>query len=120
MLNEEHHHYHAIDSISKHNLFNPLGLSSMGYTPNCCFELDRIAPTEKDQVFRKCTVHGSVHDPGAHMLGGVCGHAGLFSDTHDLARLGTMMLNGEPTVATDTANQKLLRNGLQELTRILK
>lgn len=94
MLNEEHHHYHAIDSISKHNLFNPLGLSSMGYTPNCCFELDRIAPTEKDQVFRKCTVHGSVHDPGAHMLGGVCGHAGLFSDAHDLARLGTMMLNG--------------------------
>lgn len=94
MLNEEHNHYHAIDSISKHNLFEPLGLSSMGYTPNCCFQLSRIAPTEKDQIFRKCTVHGSVHDPGAHMLGGVCGHAGLFSDAHDLARLGTMLLNG--------------------------
>ena len=94
ILNEEHHHHHALDSISKHKLFQPLGLSSVGYTPNCCFDLSRIAPTEKDQIFRKCTVHGSVHDPGAHMLGGVCGHAGLFSDAHDLARLGTMLLNG--------------------------
>lgn len=94
MLNEELVHHNAIDSISSRNIFEPLGLSSTGYSPNCKFDLKRIAPTEKDQIFRKCTVHGTVHDPGAHMLGGVCGHAGLFSDAHDLARLGTMMLNG--------------------------
>jgi CubicO group peptidase (beta-lactamase class C family) len=49
-------------------------------------------PTEIDTVFRKQLIHGYVHDPGAAMLGGVSGHAGLFSNGLDLAILMQMML----------------------------
>ena len=83
----------AIDSMSRNQIYNPLGLYSMGFNPLDKFSLDQIAPTENDLVFRKCTVHGTVHDPGAHMLDGVCCHAGLFSDAYDLARIGYMLLN---------------------------
>ncbi|PLX23515.1 MAG: hypothetical protein C0597_00905, partial [Marinilabiliales bacterium] len=46
------------------------------------------------QVFRKQLLHGNVHDPGAAMLGGICGHAGLFSTANDLAKIMQMYLNG--------------------------
>ena len=59
----------------------------MGFHPLDRIPLGQIAPTEVDTVFRKTTVHGQVHDPGAAMLGGVAGHAGLFSNAYDLARL---------------------------------
>ena len=84
----------SIDSLANDWIYEPLGLHSMGFHPLEKFDLDQIAPTEIDDIFRKCTVHGTVHDPGAHMLDGVCGHAGLFSDAHDLARLGMLLLNG--------------------------
>ncbi|MBI4930279.1 MAG: serine hydrolase [Bacteroidetes bacterium] len=70
------------------NFYAPLGLSTMGYKPRERFSLNRIVPTEYDVKFRKQLVHGDVHDPAAAMLGGVAGHAGLFSDANDL---GVMM-----------------------------
>jgi len=76
--------------------YNPLGLSTMGYRPRERFGLDRIPPTEYDVKFRKQLIHGDVHDQGAAMLGGVGGHAGLFSDANDLAVLMQMyMQKGE-------------------------
>jgi beta-glucosidase-like glycosyl hydrolase/CubicO group peptidase (beta-lactamase class C family) len=71
-----------------------LGMSTAGYMPRERFSLDRIPPTEDDKVFRKQVIHGDVHDPGAAMLGGVGGHAGLFSNANDLAKLMQMYLNG--------------------------
>jgi CubicO group peptidase (beta-lactamase class C family) len=56
--------------------------------------LSRIAPTEIDTVFRKQHVHGYVHDENAFALGGVAGHAGLFSSARDLAAFAQMLLNG--------------------------
>jgi CubicO group peptidase (beta-lactamase class C family) len=56
--------------------------------------LDRIAPTEKEKYFRLQLIRGDVHDPGSAMFGGVAGHAGLFSDAYDLAKLYMMLLNG--------------------------
>ncbi len=53
----------------------------------------KIVPTENDTVFRKQTVHGYVHDPGAAILGGVCGHAGLFASANDVAKIGQLFLN---------------------------
>ena len=47
-----------------------------------------------DTLFRRCTVQGDVHDPGAAMLGGVCGHAGLFGNAYDVARLMYMLRMG--------------------------
>lgn len=70
------------------NFYSPLGLPTMGFRPRERFPLSRIVPTEYDVKFRKQLVHGDVHDPGAAMLGGVAGHAGLFSDANDL---GVMM-----------------------------
>ena len=51
-------------------------------------------PTEDESKFRQQLIRGDVHDPGAAMLGGIAGHAGLFSNVHDLAILYSMLLNG--------------------------
>lgn len=74
-------------------LYLPLGLRSMRYQPRMYFPIGRIVPTENDQAFRGQLVHGYVHDPGAAMLGGVGGHAGLFSNATDLASLMQVLLN---------------------------
>jgi CubicO group peptidase (beta-lactamase class C family) len=74
------------------NFYRPLGLPTMGYLPLQRFPKNRIAPTERDTVFRNQVIRGYVHDPGAAMLGGVCGHAGLFSDATDLAVIMQMLL----------------------------
>ncbi|MFZ4564758.1 MAG: serine hydrolase domain-containing protein [Bacteroidales bacterium] len=71
----------------------PLGLSTMCFNPLNRFDMHRIIPTENDQEFRKQLVWGDVHDPGAAMLGGVSGHAGLFSNAGDLAVILQMLLD---------------------------
>ena len=75
------------------NIYAQLGMTTTTYLPRYKFSLDRIPPTEKDNYFRNQTIHGDVHDPGAAMLGGVGGHAGLFSNANDLAKLMQMYLN---------------------------
>lgn len=77
-----------IDKYVHKIFYAPLGLSTMGFRPREKFPLTRIVPTEYDIKFRKQLVHGDVHDPAAAMLGGVAGHAGLFSNANDL---GIMM-----------------------------
>lgn len=86
--------HQPLDSFVTKNYYAPLGLSTMGYNPRSRFPLERIIPTEKDMKFRKVLVHGDVHDPAAAMMGGVAGHAGVFSDANDLAILMQMMLQG--------------------------
>ena len=54
--------------------------------------MDRIPPTEDEPGFRKQIIRGTVHDPGAAMMGGVSGHAGLFSTANDMAILMQMHL----------------------------
>jgi beta-glucosidase-like glycosyl hydrolase/CubicO group peptidase (beta-lactamase class C family) len=76
-----------LDELARKRIYAPLRLSSIGYTPADWSRPERIAPTELDTIFRMEMVCGRVHDPGAAMLGGVAGHAGLFSDAHDLALL---------------------------------
>lgn len=72
--------------------YNKLGLRTMGFHPRDRFSVSRIAPTELDMVFRKQLIHGDVHDPTAALLGGVAGHAGLFSDALDVAVIMQMLL----------------------------
>lgn len=72
--------------------YQPMGLTTMTYRPRDRFPLSRIVPTEFDREFRHCLVHGDVHDQGAAMLGGVSGHAGLFSNAGDLAVVLQMLL----------------------------
>lgn len=72
--------------------YKSLGLQYMGFNPLDKYKPSVIVPTENDTYFRQQLIHGYVHDPGAAMLGGVSGHAGLFSNANDLAILMQMFL----------------------------
>lgn len=75
------------------NIYKPMGLRYARYLPLNYFEKSQIVPTERDMAFRKQLLHGTVHDPGAAMLGGVAGHAGLFCNATDLASIMQLFLN---------------------------
>ncbi len=76
---------------AKH-FYNKLGATTTGYLPLNRFDKSRILPGENDDFFRNQIVQGHVHDYAAAMLGGVCGHAGLFSNADDLAKMMQMYL----------------------------
>ncbi len=76
------------DFVSE-QIFQPLGMRDTGFLPPS-EKMDRIAPTE---YWRGRMLHGEVHDPSANQMGGVAGHAGLFSTSLDLARFAKMLLN---------------------------
>lgn len=80
-----------VDSL----FFRPLGMRNTMYNPSPGL-LPRIAPTEVDSYWQKTNlaVRGRVHDENAATLGGVSGHAGLFSNASDLAVMMQMLLNG--------------------------
>ncbi len=81
-----------LDVFVQENFYGPLGAYTTGFNPLRRFPKDIIAPTEIDKIFRKDMVLGTVHDERAAMIGGVSGHAGLFSTANDLAKLGQMLL----------------------------
>jgi beta-N-acetylhexosaminidase len=83
-----------LSKFADSSFYIPLGATSLGYLPLKRFNKDMIAPTENDLVFRRQIIQGYVHDPGAAMLGGIAGHAGLFSNSNDLAKYMQMLLNG--------------------------
>lgn len=82
-----------IEDYTEENFYEPLGMNRTTFKPREKFALSEIIPTEDDKIFRNQLIHGDVHDPGAAMLGGVGGHAGLFSTANDLAKLMQMYLN---------------------------
>lgn len=82
-----------LQNYVKQNFYDPLGMYTTGYNPRYRFTKSRIVPTEDDHYFRKTLLWGYVHDQGAAMIGGVSGHAGLFSGASDLAILYQMLLN---------------------------
>ena len=81
-----------LDQYLTAHVFRPLGMFDTQYRPDSSLLL-RIAPTERDP-WRGRLVHGEVHDENAYALGGISGHAGLFSTAHDLSRLAQAYLNG--------------------------
>ena len=122
----------ALDVFLRERVWEPLGMRDTGFNPlagdavpsgaDCTATLrpnhpllPRIAATEVDTVYRRRLIHGIVHDENACSLGGVAGHAGLFSSARDLAVFAQMMLNGgeyggvrivgQNTVARWTARQ---------------
>lgn len=74
-------------------IYDPLGASTLTFNPYAKYDPNRIVPTEYDANFRNQLISGTVHDEGAAMLGGVSGHAGLFGNANDLAKLMQMYLN---------------------------
>jgi len=69
------------------NIYQKIGAYDIGFNPYLKYPLSRIVPTEYDSLFRKQLLHGTVHDEGAAMLGGISGHAGLFATANDLMKL---------------------------------
>jgi CubicO group peptidase (beta-lactamase class C family) len=82
-----------LDSFLENEVFAPLGMTDTGYRPSPKL-IGRIAPTEQDDTFRHMLVRGVVHDENAWVMGGVSGHAGLFSTAPDLAKFAQFYLNG--------------------------
>lgn len=80
----------TLDGYLALHVFGPLGMRSTMYRPPAWMR-QRIAPTERDP-WRGRLVYGEVHDENSYALGGVAGHAGLFSTAHDLAIFAQMYL----------------------------
>ncbi len=80
------------DRYLTERVFGPLGMSATTFRPDAALR-PRIAPTEVDP-WRQRHLRGEVHDENAFALGGVSGHAGLFSTARDLARFARMLLGG--------------------------
>ncbi|HOP00175.1 MAG TPA: glycoside hydrolase family 3 N-terminal domain-containing protein [Bacteroidales bacterium] len=76
-----------IDRFITKNIYEPLGAFDICYNPWEKYPQDRIVPTEHDSLFRRQLLHGTVHDEGAALLGGISGHAGLFATAGDLMKL---------------------------------
>ena len=81
-----------LDAFLRDELWRPLGMADTGFTPAPAL-WDRVATTELDESYRGFHVHGVVHDENAYAIGGVAGHAGLFSSARDLAVFVQMMLD---------------------------
>tara|TARA_B110000211_G_scaffold234994_1_gene308189 strand:- start:839 stop:3763 length:2925 start_codon:yes stop_codon:yes gene_type:complete len=82
----------GLENLVQDNVYQSLGAVHTTYLPLEKFPRSQIAPTEQDTYFRMQKVHGYVHDQGAAMLGGVGGHAGLFSNSNDVAKIMQMYL----------------------------
>lgn len=83
----------TLDRYVSENIYQEMNLPTLMYKPRDKFKLREIAPTEYDARFRKQLVWGDVHDQGAAMMGGVAGHAGLFSNAVDLAAVMQLFLD---------------------------
>lgn len=95
----------------------PLGLRDTGFCPPVALR-GRIAPTEHDPEWRGGLVHGTVHDESAHALGGIAGHAGLFSSAGDLWQFCRMWLRaaaGETSLLAPATARRALSNCTPDL-----
>ena len=108
-----------LDELANENIFGPLGMKHSDYNPPKAV-WPEIAPTEFDDQLRHRLVQGEVHDENAYAIGGVSGHAGVFSTSPDLAVFCQMLLNGgvyahrrivkRATLAEFTVPQALAKN----------
>ncbi len=81
-----------LDEFLQDEIWRPLGMADTGFAPGPAL-WNRVATTEIDEEYRGYHVHGVVHDENAHAIGGVAGHAGLFSSARDLAVFVQLMLD---------------------------
>ncbi|AXB56890.1 glycoside hydrolase family 3 N-terminal domain-containing protein [Flavobacterium fluviale] len=84
--------HQKLEDLSQKNFFNSIGMNYTTYNPLLKFDKNEIAPTEIDTYFRHQLIQGYVHDMAAAMEGGVAGHAGVFSNAMDVAKMMQLFL----------------------------
>ncbi len=82
----------SLDELTYKNFYKPLGMNNTMYNPLLKFDCGKIAPTEVDTYFRHTFLQGYVHDMEAAMEGGIGGHAGIFSNAMDVAKMMQLFL----------------------------
>jgi CubicO group peptidase (beta-lactamase class C family) len=94
----------SLDVFCQREVFGPLGMSRTTFNPGPVLK-ESIPPTAEDRNFRTRIIQGEVQDENASVLGGVAGHAGLFSSAEDLAIFAHSMLNvGYPILRSSTVD----------------
>jgi uncharacterized protein YbbC (DUF1343 family)/CubicO group peptidase (beta-lactamase class C family) len=94
----------ALEEYASAHIFQPLKMEETAYLPPASWR-PRIAPTEYDE--REQMLRGVVHDPTARRMGGVAGHAGVFSTANDLAKFAQAMLDGGAPVLSPLMVEKM-------------
>ncbi len=84
----------GLDVLAHKRIFQKLNLKNTMFNPFQKISIDNVVPSEKDEFFRYGKLQGYVHDEGAAMLGGVSGHAGLFSNSYEVALMLQTFLQG--------------------------
>ncbi len=94
----------SLDEYAAKHIFSPLGMKETRFLPPHSWQ-PRIAPTEEDENHHM--LRGVVHDPSARRMGGVAGHAGVFSTADDLAIFAQALLDGGRGVLTPATVAKM-------------
>ena len=109
-----------LDQLAK-QIYTELGISKIGYNPLKWTSEQNVMPTEVDNLFRKDTVKGYVHDEAATIFGGVSGNAGLFANAQSISVICQMLLNNgkyqgkqilKPEVVKEFTNSPLTKEGI--------
>lgn len=88
----ENYYKKNLNELTQEHFYKSLGANNTTYLPLTKFSKKNIVPTEKDTYYRNQLIHGYVHDMGAAMQGGIGGHAGLFSNSNDIAKIMQLFL----------------------------
>lgn len=88
----ENYYKKDLDQLTQDRFYKSIGANKTGYLPLNKFPINNIVPTEKDDYYRNQLVQGYVHDMGAAMQGGIGGHAGVFSNANDVAKIMQLYL----------------------------
>ncbi len=94
----------TLDEYVVRHIFQPLKMTRTRYLPPAAWRA-KIAPTQYDE--NEHMLWGVVHDPTARRMGGVAGHAGLFSTADDLAKFAQVLLNGGDGILSAAAVEKM-------------
>jgi len=82
----------SLDNLIKNYIYSKIGANTLSYNPNINSDIKSTVPSENDSYFRNGILKGFVHDMGAAMQGGVGGHAGLFGNSLDVAKIMQLYL----------------------------
>lgn len=88
----ERYYDKGLDDLVQEHFYQPMGANHTTYNPASKFSNSQLVPSEEDDYYRYQTIQGYVHDMGAAMQNGVGGHAGIFSNTNDIAKIMQMYL----------------------------